>query len=359
MVTTATKPRSIFAWQYASTKGGLEENLQFHDKFPMPQMPSSGVASIIQVLAVSLNPQDYKLPEMGFAGKLATRPPATPASDFVGRIQETNIPGLSKGNLVCGTIGMPQKHGSLAEFILVLGADGVVKVPEGFVQGANFAQKLQQLSCVGVAGLTALQTLDGVREGSRIFINGGSGGTGSFAIQIAKHALGCAEVTASCSPANISYLRDLGADVVIDYRAQDVIQALKQHVSETGEGFDRVIDFVGNDMEMYWRSQEFLKEDGKYVLVGTGSMWELARNMLKISLLPKVLGGGKRKFQLMQVKLNKPDMDRLAGFVFDGRVSPVVESVFSITEVPKAFKELRTGKRRGKLVVQVADAGRG
>ncbi|KIA75494.1 hypothetical protein HK57_00043 [Aspergillus ustus] len=355
-------PPSIFAWQYASTKGGLEENLQFYDTFPMPEMPSNSgtVASIIRVLAVSLNPQDYKVPEMGFAGKMATRPPATPASDFVGRIHKTNVPGLSKDNIVCGTIGMPQKHGSLAEYILVLGAEGVVKVPEGFVQGpGNLALKLQQLSCVGVAGLTALQTLDGVREGSRIFINGGSGGTGSFAIQIAKHALGCAEVTASCSPANVTYLRDLGADVLIDYRAQDVIQALNQHVSQTGQGFDRVIDFVGNDMEMYWQSPGFLKEDGKYVLVGTDSMWELARNMLKISLLPKVLGGGQRKFQLMQVKLKKSDMERLAGFVFEGKVRPVVESVFALTEVPKAFKELRTGKRRGKLVVQVADPARG
>ncbi|KAJ5770260.1 uncharacterized protein N7511_002311 [Penicillium nucicola] len=352
----ASPSESMFSWQYNSTNQGLETNLQFCENVPRPEIPSRGIGSIVKVLAVSLNPQDYKVPEMTLVGKMATRPPATPASDFVGRIYETNVPGLKIDDVVCGTLGLPQKHGSLAEYILVMGTDGIVKVPKEFVDEDDCALKLQQLSCMGIAALTALQTLDGVTEGNRVFINGGSGGTGTFAIQIAKHGLGCAEVTASCSPTNVTYLKELGADTLIDYTTRDVTLALREHVNQTGEKFDRIVDLVGNNMQMYWQSHHFLKENGKYVLVGTGTIGELTWNLLKIFLLPKFLGGGQREFSMMAVKVRKLDMEKLGTWVLENKVIPAVDRVFSIHDVPKAFKELKTGKRRGKLVVQVADA---
>lgn len=145
---------------------------------------------MIRVHAASLNPVDYKLAELPVVGRMAIPKPATPGLDFAGVIVKTGSgSGLKIGQRVFGKLEPKQQHGTLGEYIIG-SKEGTVPLPEGisFEEGAT----------MGVCGLVTYQCLvKNVKKGDRVLINGGSGGTGTFAVQIAK-ALGC-EVVTTCS----------------------------------------------------------------------------------------------------------------------------------------------------------------
>jgi len=207
-------PTSMRAWQYTIVKGGLENNLELNPIAPLPKpKPNQHLA---QIIATALNPIDYKPAEIPFIGRLIVPNPATPGIDFVGRIV-TSAQGssLKPGQLAFGAAGAsPIAGGALAEFALV-GVNAAVALPEG-VDPIDVAT-------VGVAGLTAYQSIvPKVKEGDRIFINGGSGGTGVFGIQFAK-AVGC-HVTTTCSTPNVEFCKSLGADEVVDYKRGSVLK---------------------------------------------------------------------------------------------------------------------------------------
>lgn len=180
------------AWQWSSCSDRLESALQLVDSAPLPTSQKSlgREEYLIQVHAAALNPVDYKLAELPIVGRMAIRKPATPGLDFAGKIVEAGEDcDLNVGQMVFGKLEPKQQFGTLGEYIVGSRA-GTVPLPGGV--------SMEHAATLGVCGLVTYQCLaSNVKPQDRVFINGGSGGTGTFAIQIAK-ALGC-HVTTTCS----------------------------------------------------------------------------------------------------------------------------------------------------------------
>ena len=328
------------AWQYTSTHGGLEKNLKINSSAALPKPKPD--QHLVQVLAVALNPIDYKPAEIPGIARFAIPKPATPGIDFAGTIvKPASSSSLKVGQLVFGAVGnSPLAGGGLAEFA-VSGSNTAVALPEG-VNPIDAAT-------VAVAGLTAYQSiLPHVKKGSKLFINGGSGGTGVFGIQIAK-AAGC-HVTTTCSGANVELCRRLGADRVVDYRTENVLEALKV----SGFKFDHAVDNVGKNKELWWRCHEFLQEGGLYVVVGGEPSLGAITDNIKRKVWPGFLGGIKRKVTGFWPQPKTEDLQQIGEWIKDGTVKTVVDDKFSFKQAPQAIEKLKTGRAKGKIVVDVA-----
>jgi NADPH:quinone reductase-like Zn-dependent oxidoreductase len=335
-------PSTMRAAQWTSITGGIEKNIEINTTAPIPAVPtnSTGPSTLVKVAYSSINPVDYKLPEFSVFRALKMSTPAIPAGDFAGTIIHTNLPGFNPGDLVFGRSDPPH-FGALGEYVVVNGRENIVKLPEGV--------SMQDGATLGVAGLTAYQCIAPyTKEGSKVLINGGSGGTGTFGIQIAK-ILGC-RVTATCSGANIELCRSLGADEVIDYRTTDVVK----HLQRQGTQYDLIVDNVGS-LELYWNTHDYLKADGLYInIAGTATLAHVV-NVLKVSYMPAWMGGGQRAAMFLRRKSSADDFARIALWIAEGKLRPVVEKVYSLDESAEAFARLKTGRSQGKLVIKVAD----
>ena len=182
-----------------------------------------------------------------------------------------------------------------------------------------------------------------------MFINGGSGGTGTTSIQIAK-ALGCHVVT-SCSTGKIDLVKSLGADEVVDYTKSDVVEELRKK----GQVFKLVLDNVGTPWNLYKAADDFLLPDGKFVQVGAVASLETLKSILSRALLPAALGGGSRSYTMMLPKHQPDDLTVMAVWVREGKLKPVIEEPrYELENAAKAFEKLKEGKSRGKIVVHVA-----
>jgi alkaline phosphatase D len=197
-------------------------------------------------------------------------------------------------------------------------------------------------------GLTEIQAIKpNVKPGDKVFINGGSGGTGAYGIQIAK-ALGC-HVTTTCSTGNVKLCESLGADEVIDYKTSNIVEAL----AAKGPVFQLAVDNVGAPADLYKRSASYLTPTGKFVQVGAtpnlGSLAQITSNFL----VPGFLGGGKRPYQLLMTKASADDLNQLGTWLKEGKVRAVLDEVFEWEDAPRAFEKLKTGRSKGKIVIHV------
>lgn len=256
---------------YTSTSPTLEANLKLHTSAPFPPTAHALKPNevLVRVNATSLNPVDYKLASIPLIGRFLVPRPASPCLDFAGTIvnaaaSTTTTATFTPGQRILGRLGKPVQHGALGEYIVCTTSD-IAPLP-GNVSAEDGA-------AIGTAGLTAYQSVVSfVKPGDRVFINGGSGGTGVFAVQIAK-MLGC-HVTATCSGANVDFVKGLGADEVVDYRKEDVGRAL----SSRGR-YSHVVDNVGSDPGL-WRGMEGWSTEGtRYMQIGApiglGVMWDM------------------------------------------------------------------------------------
>ena len=333
-------PPTIRTWQYTSTHNGIEKNLYLNSKWT-PPVPKS-TQSLVRIISVALNPVDYKPAEIPIAGRLLVPKYATPGIDFAGLlVKPSPASGLRAGQLVYGVSGMkPFAAGALSEYNVV--EDGCfTAIPEGV--------GVVDASTVGVAGLTAYQSIvPHVKKGDKVFINGGSGGCGTFGIQIAK-AVGC-HVTTSCSTGNVELCKSLGAEEVVDYKKGSVVDALKR----SGVKFDYIVDNVGSDPKLYWKCHEFSKEGALYVMVGHSTSWRGFVESWKRKTIPGALGGGKRRFEGFWPKPCVEDLETIGRWMEEGKVRAVVDRKFAFEKAPDAFTRLKTGRARGKIVVDVA-----
>lgn len=330
-------PLTHRAWQFVNTKTPLEANIQINSTAPIPTPKRN--QHLVQVIAAALNPIDYKPAEILLLSYLAIRKPATPCNDVSGRII---IPaadsGFKTGQLVCGTVGdNPLAGGALAEFALAEAEQGsLTAVPEGV--------DMVDAATLGVAGLTAYQSIvPNVKKGDKIFINGGSGGCGVLGLQIAK-ILGC-HVTTSCSTKNIELCKSLGADKVIDYREQHLLGCLI-----ASGGFDLVVDNVANDSNLYYRCHEYTTPTAVFIKVG--GMYYL--DMMTMLLWPSFLGGGKRKLLPFLTKTSQDELAQVVAWMKEGKLKAVIDEKFAFEDAPQAFLKLKTGRAKGKIVVDVA-----
>ncbi|CAF9919051.1 MAG: hypothetical protein GOMPHAMPRED_001664 [Gomphillus americanus] len=325
-------PLSMRAAQYTTASSGIDKSIRIN-QVPLPDKLPEG-HTLVKVAYASINPADYKIPESIF--HYAFSKPATPGMDWSGTIVKTTRKDLVLGQRVFGNIG-PTRHGALAEYIVV-GA-GCVPLPDSV--------PFDQAACVGVAGLTAFQSIVPYSPRS-VFINGGSGGTGTFGIQVAKTC--GAHVVTSCSTSNVQLCKDLGADEVIDYRSQDLMAELRKHE------FDHVVDNVFNSASLYWYAHEYLKARGVYLTIaGSPSLsdaWEFA----KVLLLPGFLGGGKRQFKFILADVNQKDLVAVAEWMAQGKIKAHIDETFDLAEIADAFAKLKLGRTRGKIVIKIAES---
>ena len=201
----------------------------------------------------------------------------------------------------------------------------------------------EQAAAVPVAGLTALQGLRDkgkIQPGQKVLINGAAGGVGTFAVQIAK-SFG-AEVTAVCSTRNVEMVRSIGADHVIDYTREDF--------TKSGQHYDLIFDLVAN--HSFSARRRVLNPKGIYIgagIVGLGdSMIRLLAHQITDLVLSRFVS---QKFVTFMAKLRKEDLVILGELMEAGKVTPVIDRCYSLSEVPEAIRYLEEGHARGKVVI--------
>ncbi|VUC21715.1 unnamed protein product [Clonostachys rosea] len=328
------------AWQYSSP-GELESTLRLVTDLPKPSADSLRQEEVlIKTLYASLNPADRMVANLGTFTKLRLSLPVTPGYDFCDLVEAVNTSDttLKPGDLVFGCLGHPVTHGTLSEYFIG---------PTTCCARVSSGVRAEEAAGLGSAAITAYQALAPfITSGQRVFINGGSGGVGLFAIQFAK-ILG-AEVTVTCSTRNIELCQELGADI-IDYTHCNVLDVLKQR----GQEFDHVIDNVGNIPELYSLAHLYTNPNARFIQVGgqmsSMQLFAVARN----TLLPGFLGGGKRAYHLSMPKVDREELSALADFVAQGRARIVIDQHFKFEDTIQAFEKLKTGRARGKIIISI------
>jgi NADPH:quinone reductase-like Zn-dependent oxidoreductase len=289
---------------------------------------------LVQVHAVSLNPAEAHMMSgmllariMGGNGLL--KPKNTiPGADFSGRVEAvgSNVTQFRPGDEVFGR----RDSAGFAEYVCV-SENPIALKP------ANVT--FEQAAAVPTAGITALQSLrdDGqIQPGQKVLINGASGGVGTFSVQIAKSFR--ADVTGVCSARNLDLVRSLGADRVIDYTREDF--------TRSGQRYDLIIDNVGNHSASdYART---LTPQGICVVVGYTSVGLLFQNMILGQLISRL---GDKKIGGMLARIKQDDLIALKELMETGKVAPVVDRRYSLSQVPEAYWYLKTRHASGKIVV--------
>jgi NADPH:quinone reductase-like Zn-dependent oxidoreductase len=339
----ATLPSTMRVWKYASAEGGLEKNLTLHTSEPLPKPGPN--QHLIKVLAVGLNPVDFKPAEAPFVGRFAVKKPATPGFDVAGRIvTPADGSSLEPGQLVFGAASTnPLAGGALAEYI-ASPAETLCPAPTG----------VSPLVLAGapIAAVTAHGSLiPYIHTGSRVFLNGGSGGVGTYGIQIAK-AVG-AHVTVSCSTNNMELCRSLGADEVLDYTKRPLLEQLHD-VATQSRPFDHVVDNVFSDPALYYQAHSYTSAGANFVEVASGPTLKFMRFALGALLWPGLIGGGRRKFVIAYADIKSEHLEQIGRWISDGTIKPVTDQVFPMEDVVEAFKRLKTGRARGKVIVSVS-----
>lgn len=198
----------------------------------------------------------------------------------------------------------------------------------------------EEAAAVPMAAVTALQGLRDkgkIQPGQKVLINGASGGVGTFALQIAKYF--GAEVTAVCSTGNLEKARSLGADHVIDYTREDF--------TRNGQSYDLIFAANGNrSISEYKRA---LSPKGTYVMSG-GSMAQLSEAMFQG---PWISMTGNKKMGNSLAKPNHADLAFVKELLEAGKVVPVIDRSYPLSDVPQALRYLEEGHARGKVVINV------
>jgi NADPH:quinone reductase-like Zn-dependent oxidoreductase len=294
---------------------------------------------LIRVRAASVNPLEWHFmrgtPYVGRLMGMGLRKPKVTrlGVDVAGRVETAgpNVTRFKPGDEVFGSA-----RGALAEFACA-SERGLVLKPDSL----TFAQA----ASVPVAAVTALQGLRNegkLKPGQSVLINGASGGVGTFAVQIAK-SMG-ARVTGVCSTRNVEMVRSIGADEVIDYTKDDF--------TKTGQRYDVILDMVGS--QSLSASRRALNPAGIYVMVGGPSgRW--------IAPLDRAIGAKvfswfvSQHMGMFMAELNPDDMEVLRGLLQSGKVRPVIDRTYTLSQVPEAIRYLEAGHARGKVVIAVSE----
>jgi NADPH:quinone reductase-like Zn-dependent oxidoreductase len=311
---------------------GPPEVLVFED---IDKPPVADDEVLVRVRAASVNPLDWHymrgtpyIMRIG-AGVGAPKSPRL-GVDFAGTVVAVgrNVKRLKPGDEVFGA-----KYGAFAEYVAVREDRAVVQKPSNVT--------FEQAAAVPIAAITALQALRDkgrIQAGQTVLINGASGGVGTFAVQIAK-SFG-AEVTGVCSTRNVDLVRSIGADHVIDYTTEDFTQS--------DQRYDLILDMVGNHPLL--RLRGVLAPKGTLVIVGgkSGNWISPMDRLIKAALLSPFVKQGMMK---LLADTNQADLALLADLMQSGKVTPVIDRRYALSEVPEAIRYLEEGHARGKVVI--------
>jgi NADPH:quinone reductase-like Zn-dependent oxidoreductase len=253
--------------------------------------------------------------------------------DVAGQVEAVgkNVTQFRPGDEVFGS-----RAGSLAEYVRATATSLLVPKPAGLT--------FEQAAAIPMAGTTALQGLRDkgqIKPGQRVLINGASGGVGTFAVQIAK-AFG-AHVTGVCSAKNLDMVRSLGADEVIDYTREDF--------TRRGQRFDVILD-VASSGSVSGRLR-VLEPDGVLVLVGSAEDSGTASIMAGLLETAVRSRFGSQKMPFFLAKSSKDDLIVLTELIEAGKVKPVIDRTYPLSETAQAIRYLETRRARAKVVITV------
>jgi len=291
---------------------------------------------LVRVLAAGVDQGVWHLmaglPYLVRVAGVGLRAPKNPVRgvDVAGRVEAVgeNVTGVQPGDEVFGTC-----RGSFAEYACAR-ADRLVPKPSNLT--------FEQAAAVPVSGCTALQALRDrgkVRPGQRVLIIGAGGGVGTFAVQLAK-AFGV-EVTGVCSTTKVELVRSIGADRVIDYTRDDFVDGDNR--------YNVILDIAGNRSLSHLRRA--LAPEGTLVLVGGegGGRWlGGVDRTLRALVLSRFV---RQKLVTWIATQPKEDLEALHELLEAGKVTPVVDRTFPLSEVPEAIRYLRDGRAHGKVVI--------
>ncbi|VXC50533.1 Alcohol dehydrogenase GroES domain protein [Pseudomonas sp. 8Z] len=302
---------------------------------------------LVQVYAVGLNPIDNMIPSGMFKPVLKFQLPATLGSDLAGVVTEvgSQVKRFKPGDEIFASI-FDRGIGSLAEFAVVPENTAALKPANlNFVQAAS-------IPMVGLTSWQALQEVANIQPGQKVFIPAGSGGIGSFAIQLAKHF--GANVSTTTSTRNLEWVKGLGADKVIDYTKEDFQRTL--------QAYDMVLGTTRGDA--IEQALGILKPGGKVVsLVGPLDAAFAEKRGLNFLLKfvfglmsRKVIGLAKQRSVHYSFLFVRPDAVQLmeVGKLLEAeRIKPVIDRVFSFDQAKDALAYLAQGRAKGKVVVEI------
>ena len=289
---------------------------------PRPQLLADSV--LIEVHASSVNPVDGIVQAGYLKEMMPITFPFTMGFDVSGVVLEVGEQ-VSKFKIGDEVFSRPNgmQAGTIAEF-------SVIKEEELALKPSNIShQETASIPLVGLTAFQAMVTKANLQKGQKILIHAGSGGVGTLAIQIAKH-LG-AFVATTTSGSNTEMVKNLGADIVIDYKTQNFEDEIKD--------YDVVFDMMGGDIMN--RSFKVLKKGGCLVSIKS---FEDSKGLAKQYGL---------KFESFFMWPSGEMLKQLAQLISDGALKPVIDRTFSIDQLKEAYEHLNTGRAKGKIVIEV------
>jgi NADPH:quinone reductase-like Zn-dependent oxidoreductase len=295
---------------------------------------------LIRLCAASVNPVDLHLMRGKpffvrlLSGGLLAPKRKVPGYDIAGRVEAVgrHVRQFQSGDEVFGAC-----RGAFAEYVCAM-EDRLALKPA--------RSSFEDAAAVPVAAISALQGLRDkgrIQRGHKVLVDGASGGVGTFAVQIAK-SIG-AEVTAVCSTRNVDTARSIGADHVIDYTREDF--------TKREERYDLIL--AANAYHSIFDYRRALSQDGIYVMAGGG--WV---QMLQVMLLGPLLSRiGSKKVCSFIANINQKDLVLLKDLLEAGKVVPIIDRRYPLSDVAEALRYLEEGHAQGKVVITVEHSGRG
>jgi NADPH:quinone reductase-like Zn-dependent oxidoreductase len=314
-------------------------------EMPEPRLREDDV--LVQVHAAGVNPLDSKIAAGEFKLILPYRLPLILGNDFAGVVVRvgSRVRGFKPGDAVYARPDA-DRIGAFAEFIAIKAESLAIKPKQ---------LTMEEAASIPLVGLTAWQALiekANLQKGQKVLIHAGSGGVGTFAIQLAKHV--GAIVATTTSAANLDWVKALGADIVIDYARDDFTKLLRD--------YDVVLNSLGADV--LEKSLQVLKPGGKLISISgppdpdfaqdMGSPWILRQVMRVLSY--RIRKKARRQgvsYSFLFMKANGDQLREIGRLIDSGAIRAVVERVFPFESTNEAMAYVERGRAKGKVVVKV------
>lgn len=312
---------------------------------PEPQLQQDDV--LVEVHAASVNPLDSKLRAGEFKLILPYRLPLILGNDMAGVVVRvgSGVRRFKPGDQVYARADS-RRIGTFADYIAIAESD-VADKPKTLT--------MEEAASIPLVGLTAWQALierARLKPGQRVLIHAGSGGVGSFAIQLAKHV--GAVVATTTSTANVDWVKALGADVVIDYRKNDFATVLRD--------YDVVLNSLGGDV--LEKSLRVLKPGGSLISISGPPDAEFANEIRSSWILKQLMRGlsyrirkaarrHRVSYSFLFMKADGKQLSEIARLIDSGAIRPVVDRTFPFESISEAMAYVESGHAKGKVVVKM------
>lgn len=328
---------------YISRYGNIDD-VQLNEQ---SQPPLTADAVLVKVHAASINPLDLKVLEGELKAILPLKFPFILGNDFAGTVVEvgSNVSQFKAGDEVYAKTDL---NGAFAEYTVAQQSSLALK-PQNL--------SMEQAASLPLVTLTAWQALvemAKVQAGQKVLIHAGSGGVGSIAIQLAKH-LGTTVATTT-SGKNTRWVRELGADIIVDYKTTDFEQELKD--------YDVVLDTQGG--KTLEKSLNVLKRGGRLISISGPPDQAFAEainpNWFLKCVIPLLSWSIRHKakkrgitYSFLFMQPNGQQLSEISKLVESGKINPVVDKTYEFSEIKDAFQYVNTGRAKGKVILKISE----